>query len=118
MAKTGSADRQRYWRKVIERQQASGESIVGFCAREKLSSASFHAWKQRLRQARPVTGQKVAEQALVPVQIVGDQAGVAGNLEVRWPDGVVLRVQGFDAQTLGAVVAALSAPMARRARRC
>ena len=36
MAKTRSADRRRYWREVIERQQASGQSIVGFCAKEGL----------------------------------------------------------------------------------
>lgn len=118
MAKTGSVDRQWYWRRVIERQRASGESIVGFCAREKLSPASFHAWKRRLRQARHETGQKATEQALVPVQIVGDPQSGFGKLEVQWPGGVVLRIQGFDAQTIGAVVAALSAPMARRARRC
>jgi hypothetical protein len=48
MALTTSADRQRYWRKAIERQQASGQSIVGFCAKGGLSLASFHAWKRRL----------------------------------------------------------------------
>ena len=50
MAKARSADRQRYWRKVIERQRASGQSIVGFCAKEGLTPASFHAWKRRLRR--------------------------------------------------------------------
>ena len=52
MAKTKSADRQRQWRELIERQQASGQSIVGFCAKERLSPASFHAWKRRLRGLR------------------------------------------------------------------
>ncbi len=49
---TKSADRQRYWREVIERQQASGQSIVGFCSQEGLAPASFHAWKRRLRPQR------------------------------------------------------------------
>jgi len=39
MAKARSADRQQYWREVIERQQASGQSIVGFCAKEGLAVA-------------------------------------------------------------------------------
>jgi hypothetical protein len=43
MAKAMNADRQRYWREVIERQQASGQSIVGFCSTEGLAPASFHA---------------------------------------------------------------------------
>ena len=118
MAKTRSADRQRYWREVIERQQASGQSIVGFCSKEGLSPASFHAWKRRLRRPRRETGRKAAKQALVPVQIVSDPTAGVGRLEVQWPGGVVLRVQGCDVQTIGAVVAALSAPPARRARRC
>ncbi len=109
MAKTRSADRQRYWREAIERQQASGQSIVGFCAKEGLSPASFHAWKRRLRRPQRETGRKAAKQALVPVQIVSDPTAGAGRLEVQWPGGVVLRVQGCDAQTIGAVVAALSA---------
>ncbi len=37
MAKTRSEDRRRHWQEAIERQQASGQSIVGFCAKERLS---------------------------------------------------------------------------------
>jgi len=118
MAKTRSGDRQRYWREVIARQRTSGQSIVGFCSEEGLSPASFHAWKRRLGRPQREIGQKAAKQALVPVQIVSDPAGGVGNLEVQWPGGVVLRVQGCDVQTIGAVVAALSIPATRRARRC
>ncbi len=118
MAMTRSADRRRYWRETIERQQASGQSIVRFCAKEGLSPASFHAWKRRLRWPRRKTGRKAAVQALLPVQIVDSAPTGAGKLEVQWPDGIVLRVQGCDVQTVGAVVAALSALPARRARRC
>ena len=118
MAKFKSVDRQRYWREVIERHQASGQSIVGFCSKEGLAPASFHAWKRRLRPRRG-TGRTSASQALVPVQIVGDPTADVGRLEVKWPSGVVLRVQGCDAQTVGAVVVALStAPSTRRARPC
>ncbi len=117
MAKTRSADRRRYWRGVIERQQASGQSIVGFCAKEGLAPASFHAWKRRLRRPRRETAQ-AAKQALVPVQIVSDPPAGVGKLEVQWPGGVVLRVKGCDVQTVGVVVAALSVPPARRARPC
>jgi len=108
MAKTRSADRQRYWREVIECQQASGQSIVGFCSKEGLSPASFHAWKRRLGRAPRERRRRSAKQALVPVQIVRDPAANAGGLEVQWPGGVVLRVQGCDTQMIGAVVAALS----------
>ena len=117
MAKTRSADRQRHWREAIERQQASGQSVVGFCAKEGLSPASFHAWKRRLRQPRREAGQKAA-QALLPVQVVDAVPNGPGKLEVEWPNGIVLRVLGCDAETASAVVAALATLPARRARRC
>jgi hypothetical protein len=119
MAKARSADRRRHWQAVIDRQQASGQSIVGFCSKEGLTPASFHAWKRRLRRPQRGTGRESANQALVPVQIVSDPRADTGRLEVQWPGGVVLRVQGCDAQTIGAVVAALStAPATRRTRLC
>jgi hypothetical protein len=119
MAKARSADRQRYWQDVIERQQASGQSIVGFCSNEKLAPASFHAWKRRLRRSKRGITRGAANQAIVPVQIVSDPKADAGRLEVQWPGGIMLRVQGCDAQMIGAVVAALSViPTRRRTRPC
>jgi hypothetical protein len=117
MARARSADRQQYWREVIGRQRVSGQSIVGFCAQEKLAPASFHAWKRRLRRPQRETG-KAARQALVPVQIVSEPVGGVGHLEVQWPGGVVLLVLGCNVQTVGVVVAALSASSTRRAPRC
>ena len=83
---------------------------MGFCSKEGLAPASFHAWKRRLRRSRRGIERESANQALVPVQIVSDPKADAGRLEVQWPGGVVLRVQGCDAQTIGAVVAALGGP--------
>jgi hypothetical protein len=117
MAKARTADRQGYWRGLIERQQASGQSIVRFCSEEGLAPASFHAWKRRLRPQRG-TGRTSVKQALVPVEIVNDSAAAVGRLEIQWPGGVMLRVQGCDGQTVASVVATLSASPARRARRC
>ena len=117
MARATNGERQRYWREVIERQQASGQSIVAFCSKEKLAPATFHAWKRRLRRLRREARQKGA-QALLPVQVVDAVPIGAGKLEVEWPDGVVLRVQGCEAQTVGMVVAALAARPTRRTHRC
>jgi hypothetical protein len=114
VAKTSIVDRQRHWREAIERQRASGQSIVGFCGQEGLSLASFHAWKRRFRRSQRGTRQRAAKEALVPVQIVSDPAGGVGNLEVQWPGGVVLRVQGGDVQTISALITALSASSTRR----
>ena len=117
MGKVSRADRRRYWREVIERQQASGQSIVGFCSKEKLAPATFHAWKRRLRWPGREARQK-AGQDLVPVQVVDAVPIGAGKLEVEWPDGVVLRVQGCEAEIVGVVVSALAVRAARRAHRC
>lgn len=121
MAKVSRADRRRYWQGVIARQHASVQSIVGFCSKEGLTPASFHAWKRRLRRSRCGIegGSAPLNQALVPVQIVSDPKADAGCLEVQWPGGVVPRVHGCDAQTIGAAVAALAAvPTTRRVRPC
>lgn len=118
MAKATNANREQYWQGVLERQKASGQSIVRFCAKEGLSPASFHAWKRRLRRGARKAERKAAIEALVPVQIVSDQVGGAGNLEVQWPGGVSLRIRGCDVQTVGAVVTALPVGTTRRSRRC
>ena len=119
MAGTSNADRRRRWQEAIERQEASGQSIVGFCAKERLSLASFHAWKRRLRRPPHGIRRKAAKESLVPVQIVSDPAGGIGRLEVQWPGGVLLRSQGCDVQTIIAAITALSAcPSTRRTRRC
>jgi hypothetical protein len=115
MARTRNADRRRCWQEAIERQQASGQSIVGFCAEEGVSTASFHAWKRRFRRSQRGVHRKATEEALVPVQIVSDPLAGMGTLEVQWPSGVVLRVRGCDAQTISAAVASLSASSVRGA---
>jgi hypothetical protein len=45
------------WRRRIEKQRASGLSVVEFCQREQISSHRFHVWKRKLRQAT-VAGQR------------------------------------------------------------
>jgi len=42
------------------------------------------------------------------VKIVSDPTVGSGKLDIRWPSGVVLCIEGCDAQAIGAVVAALS----------
>jgi hypothetical protein len=65
MAKARSADRRRYWQAVIERQQVSGQSIVGFCSKEGLAPASFHAWKRRVRRSRHGIEMRLSDLTLI-----------------------------------------------------
>jgi len=94
MAMARSTDRRRHWRKVIERQQGSGQSIVAFCAQAMLNPATFHAWKRRLFGGQAKTGKTVAR-ALVPVQIVGDPAGGGGTLEMLADYHGYLQTDGY-----------------------
>ncbi len=42
--------REAYWRGVLRRQAASGQSVRGFCRLERLSEPSFYAWRRTLRE--------------------------------------------------------------------
>jgi hypothetical protein len=79
IAKTRSTNPWRYWWTAIERQQASGQSTVGVCAKEGLSPASFHAWKRRLRRPPCVIRRKEAKEPLLPVKIINDPVGGVGK---------------------------------------
>ena len=152
MAKGYSGDRRRYWQEVIQRQQASGQSIEKFCVKEKLGKATFYAWKRRLRKAGKVSkaARTTARPTLVPVQIINDRPdsiindrpvsvvndrpastvndrlndrpddhpASTANLEVQWPNGVLLRVQGCEVRVVKAVVATISASLKRRGQSC
>lgn len=38
------------WQAMVARQAGSGLSVAAFCARERLSAASFYQWRSRLRR--------------------------------------------------------------------
>lgn len=59
------------WRAMIERQRASGMSILAFCEREGVSRSSFGRWRSLL--ARRATGAQRLEECTV-----GERAAVAG----------------------------------------
>ncbi|MCL2329758.1 MAG: hypothetical protein FWC56_00475 [Phycisphaerae bacterium] len=132
MVKVNSGDRRRYWQELIQRQQASGQSIESFCDKEKLGQSSFYAWKRRLRKVGKISkaARTPARKELVPVQIVNDRPNCivnnrlddrpvsTANLEVQWPDGVLLRVQGCEVQVVKAIVATISASSKRRGQPC
>lgn len=101
MAKTGRAERERYWQGVIDRQRASNGSITRFCAEAGVSTASFYTWRRKLR----VASRRTRRLSLVPVRVVSDEPECRGRLEVQWPSGVVMRVgAGCDAQTVSLVM--------------
>lgn len=100
------SERATYWRGVIERQAGSGDSIAEICAAEGVSTASFYAWRKRLRDVRGERERDIGHQRpqFVPVTV----AAALTCVEIALPNGIVLRVpEGTALQTLRDVLAAL-----------
>ncbi len=95
--------KERQWRRWIDRWRASGLSVRAFCARHRLSSASFYHWRRVLQR------RATEEPTFVPVQVVADAMPVqASPQEVVLADGRAVRVApGFDAATLRQLLAVL-----------
>jgi putative transposase len=86
------------WRAIVARERESGLSVTAFCARERLSAASFYQWRARLREGGavakpaevPVAGGKPVAAAFVDLGALG---GSSGRLELRIDLGGGLIVQ-------------------------
>lgn len=111
MARPRDPGLERAWRQRLERQSQSDLSISAFCAREKVSSSSFHAWKRRLvarlSPVRPVSP------LFVPLHIAPlsreDGRSPRHGIELELPHQVRLRFDSPpDPEWLGRVVAALA----------
>jgi hypothetical protein len=111
MARPKDPDLERLWRQRLRRQTSSGLSIPAFCAREGVSSASFHAWKRRLTtRSLPARPQPPL---FVPLRLDSSSRPAdplpGGGVEIELPHQVRLR---FDAPPepdwLVRVVAALA----------
>jgi transposase-like protein len=110
------SERAVFWRDVVERQGRSGWSVVDFCRREGVSTASFYNWRRRLREAdgRRGNGGRRGRTAFVPVnvqvgtpEVRGDGFGAA-CIEIVLPGEVTIRVNdGVSRETLVDVLAAV-----------
>ena len=88
------------WRERVERQPSSGLSVLEYCRRERISTASFYAWKRRLRISRATVGKRsrkrVQRQASHGLSLAGGfvQVPLAVNsaIDVRFADGTRVRV--------------------------
>ena len=100
MAKSNrSAEKESFWRLVLEEQQESELTVRAFCQREGISEASFYAWRKEIkkRDSDAKRGTMVEQQSLIPVNIVDSHADgsrrhdEARLLEVLTPSGFTLR---------------------------
>lgn len=98
-----SAEKEAFWRLVLEEHRASGQSVRAFCKQESLSEASFYAWRKELGKRdqgieRPREGSHSREPAMLPVSVVDSAAPSRSAssaspcwLEVLTPSGFTLR---------------------------
>lgn len=79
------------WQQRFLRFQRSGLSVSAFCDREEVSTASFYAWRRRLR-----TDPSAASDGprLLPVRVQGSLATLDASaaVELVLPSGAVLRL--------------------------
>jgi hypothetical protein len=90
-----------FWRNLIDRWKASGQSIAAFCAAHRVSPATFYSWRKRLA----TRGRDTAAPAptFAPVRVVPD-----ATAEVILPNGLIVRVlAATDPAAVARLVAAL-----------
>lgn len=81
------------WRKRVERQGRSELSVQEYCRREGVSSASFYAWKRRLRTSREHVSKKVRRRSRPAAGgFVQVPLAVNSAIEVRFADGTMVRM--------------------------
>lgn len=121
MARSCDPAKTQFWRQVLARQQASGLTIRAYCAAHGLSQANCYRWQRVLAQRpqrravpRPTPPHRSThppQTETLPLFVPLDldvATATRAALEVVLADGRVVRVRpGFDAATLGQLVACL-----------
>ena len=90
-----------FWRGLIDRWKASGQSVAAFCTAHRVSQATFYSWRKRL--AIPTRRATPPAPAFAPVRVVPGPTAV-----VILPNGLIVRVPvATDPATISRLVAAL-----------
>jgi len=123
MAKSRDVVKERYWRGVIRRLEASGLGTRRFCEREGLPEHRLHWWRRRLRgdqgqtrrppgvRSRSRVRHRDDRQDSSPFLPVGIPISIGAPIEVVHPRGHIIRVPAiFDTAALGQILAAIDAP--------
>ena len=91
MAKTRDTQREKYWRRVFERQARSGMTALQFCESEDLKPSTYHFWRQEIRRRDAEAASPKQDAGLVPLQVVGS-IGDSAPVEVVVNGDLVVRV--------------------------
>jgi hypothetical protein len=85
------------WREIVDRQRASGLSMVAFCRRENVRASLFYGWNRRLRLEGASSG-------FVEAKLVGERRSFS-HIQIRLRGGRRLLVRsGFDHSLLAEIV--------------
>ena len=92
MARSKSAEKEEFWRLVLEEHDRSGMTVKDFCVQQGVSIPSFYAWRRKIQLADADED----SQQLVPVTIVDSSKssghGEFGTIEIVTPTGYTLRI--------------------------
>lgn len=108
-----SADKEVFWRLLVEQQRRCGVSIRAFCEQNAISQPSFYAWRKKLRNRdAKKAGKSDRNLRLIPVDVVNptvenaapSRDQVKSPLEIFTPRGFALR---FDRDTTPEIISQL-----------
>ena len=108
--------KEKFWRGVLRRFAASGQTVRGFCAAHQLAEPSFYAWRRALAErdaadlesAAPTSPCPPPAPAFVPVHLADASNTMSSPIEVVLAGGRCLRLRGpVDRVVLTELVAAL-----------
>ena len=100
--------KEQFWRKVLQRFHASGQSVRQFCRTAQLSEPSFYAWRRTLAQRDTASAPvKSSEPVFLPEQVTAQRTG---RIEIVLGGGQRVRLTGpVDPLALEQVLLVLSA---------
>ena len=91
-----------FWKDLVAGGPEPGQTVADYCRRHGVSTASFFAWRKRLRDEIPT--RIPAGPAFVPVRVVPDVSA-----EIALPAGLTVRVPVHaDPAAVARLVAALA----------
>jgi transposase-like protein len=111
-----NAQKEAYWREMVNRHARSGLSVSRFCAEQDISTASLYGWRKKLAQRAPKevapssrpsrtrSADSANGQTFIPLAVSDSER----TLEVVHPLGYRVRITGeVSAQSLKQVLDAL-----------
>ena len=93
-----------FWRDLIARWKASGQTVAAFCAAHRVSQATFYSWRKRLAAHSPHTATPAPKApTFASVRVVPDP-----TVDILLPTGLIVRVPvESDPVAVARIVAAL-----------